>query len=174
MSNTTVAKCPEDWNPSPKCKTQLSHSTYWLWFISGQIHSSCQKPGLTLDTEINPECELPTRLWACWGQGLCCVPSFCSACFTADAQCMLGTEWNVISVPSVQAVSVSVCPRMSSRWQTQLNFGQESGTLAGRCPGVEYFIGNPVLSSAQGILRKLQDFWKCQPGRMNLSSFPGR
>lgn len=42
---------------------------------------------------------------------------------------------------------------MSSRWQTPPSFGWEAAPLAGRYPGMEWFTGNPVSSSAQGILR---------------------
>ena len=57
------------------------------------------------------------------------------------------------SLSGAEAGIVPAHPWVSPRWHTQLTFGLESEALAGRCPGVEQFIGNPVSSSAPGILR---------------------
>lgn len=62
-----------------------------------------------------------------------------------------GTELHLFQ--ALKSASVPACLWVSSRWQAQLSFGQESAPLAGRGRGVECFSGNPVSSGAQGILR---------------------
>lgn len=48
MSNITVVEYPDDCNPNPECKTQLSYSTHWLWFINGQTQPVLLWEGLFL------------------------------------------------------------------------------------------------------------------------------
>ena len=62
-----------------------------------------------------------------------------------------GTQLHLFQ--ALRSALVPACPWVSSRWQAQLSFGQESAPLSGRGLGVEWFSGNPVSSGAQGILR---------------------
>lgn len=90
--------------------------------------------------------------------------------FIAEPQYMFVSEGGELHLfQALKSALVPACPRVSSRWQAQLRFGQESAPLSGRCPGVEWLIGNPVSSVHKGSSEWLQSFWKCQPARVNLS-----